>query len=104
MPKAIRYTLLSLRDLLVSAGPVAAFAIALLVLAYLWLDPTPPKRVTLATGPAQSAYDQFGQRYRKALAGNGIDVVLLPSQGSSDNLRLLRQGQGRPRLRTGRQQ
>ena len=93
MPKAIRYTLLSLRDLLVSAGPVAALAIALLVLAYLWLDPTPPKRVTLATGPAQSAYDEFGQRYRKALAGNGIEVVLLPSQGSSDNLRLLRGGQ-----------
>lgn len=92
MPKAIRYTLLSIRDLLVSAGPVAALAIALLVLAYLWLDPTPPKRVTLATGPAQSAYDQFGQRYRKALASNGIDVVLLPSQGSSDNLRLLREG------------
>ena len=93
MPKVIRYTLLSLRDLLVSAGPVAALAIALLVLAYLWLDPTPPKRVTLATGPAQSAYDEFGQRYRKALAGNGIEVVLLPSQGSSDNLRLLRGGQ-----------
>ena len=104
MPKAIRYTLLSLRDLLVSAGPVAALAIALLVLAYLWLDPTPPRRVTLATGPAQSAYDQFGQRYRKTLEGNAIDGVLLPSQGSSDNLRLLRQGQGRPRLRTGRQQ
>ena len=49
--------------------------------------------MTLATGPAQSAYDEFGQRYRKALAGNGIEVVLLPSQGSSDNLRLLRGGQ-----------
>jgi hypothetical protein len=92
MPKAIRHTLLSIRDLLVSAGPVAVLAVALLVLAYLWLDPTPPRRVTLATGPAQSAYDEFGQRYRKALAGNGIEVVLLPSQGSSDNLRLLREG------------
>ena len=92
MPKAIRYTLLSLRDLLLSAGPVAALALALLVLAYLWLDPTPPRRVTLATGPAQSAYDEFGQRYRKALAVNGIEVVLLPSQGSSDNLSLLRAG------------
>ena len=92
MPKAIRYTLLSLRDLLLSAGPFAALAVALLVLAYLWLDPTPPRRVILATGPAQSAYDEFGQRYRKALAANGIEVVLLPSQGSSDNLRLLREG------------
>jgi hypothetical protein len=92
MQKTLHYTLVSIRDLLVSAGPVAALAIALLALAYLWLDPTPPRRVTLATGPAQSAYDQFGQRYRKALAGDGIDVVLLSSQGSSDNLRLLREG------------
>jgi ABC-type nitrate/sulfonate/bicarbonate transport system substrate-binding protein len=93
MPKAIRYTLLSIRELLISAGPFALLAVALLVLAYLWLDPTPPKRVTLATGPAQSAYDEFGKRYQKALAANGIEVVLLPSQGSSDNLRLLREGQ-----------
>ena len=92
MPKAIRYTLVSIRELLISAGPFAILAVALLVLAYLWLDPTPPKRVTLATGPAQSAYDEFGKRYQKALAANGIEVVLLPSQGSSDNLRLLREG------------
>jgi TRAP-type uncharacterized transport system substrate-binding protein len=92
MPKAIRYTLLSIRDILVSAGPVALLAVGLLVLAYLWLDPTPPRRVTLATGPAQSAYDEFGKRYRTALAAEGIEVVLLPSDGSSANLQLLRQG------------
>ena len=92
MPKAIRYTLLSIRELLIAAGPFAVLAVGLLVLAYLWLDPAPPKRVTLATGPAQSAYDQFGKRYQKALAANDIQVVLLPSQGSSDNLRLLREG------------
>jgi hypothetical protein len=90
--RALRYTLLSIRDLLLSAGPVALLAVTLLVLAYLWLDPNPPKRVTLATGPAQSAYDQFGQRYRKALAVHGIDVVLLASEGSSANEQLLRAG------------
>ncbi|MBX3588343.1 MAG: C4-dicarboxylate ABC transporter substrate-binding protein [Ramlibacter sp.] len=92
MPQAIRHTLLSLRDLLISAGPLALLAVGLLVLAYFWLDPTPPRRVTLATGPAQSAYDEFGKRYKKALAANGIDVVLLPSEGSSANLALLRAG------------
>ena len=92
MSKAIRHTLLSLRDLLVSAGPFAFVAVGLLVLAYLWLDPTPPRRVTLATGPAQSAYDEFGQRYKKALAADGIEVVLLQSEGSSANLQLLREG------------
>jgi hypothetical protein len=92
MPQVIRSTLVSLRELLLSVGPFAVLAVALLVLAYLWLDPTPPRRVTLATGPAQSAYDEFGKRYRKALAANGIEVVLLASHGSSDNLRLLREG------------
>jgi len=92
MPRAIRHTLLSLRDLLASAGPFAFVAIGLLVLAYLWLDPTPPKKVRLATGPAQSAYDAFGKRYQKALAADGIEVELLQTEGSSANLQLLREG------------
>ncbi len=92
MPKAIRYTLLSLRDLTVSAGPFIVVAIALLVATYWWLDPNPPKRVRLATGPAQSAYEEFGKRYAKALKTEGIEVVLVPSEGSAANLALLRSG------------
>jgi hypothetical protein len=93
MPRNIRYTLLSLRDLLVSIGPFVLLTIALLGLAYWWLDPNPPKRVVLATGPAQSAYDEFGKRYADALRRYGITVELLPTEGSSDNLELLRTGQ-----------
>jgi hypothetical protein len=92
MPKTIRYTLLSLRDITVSAGPFLLLAVTLLVLAYGWLDPNPPKRVTLATGPAQSAYEAFGKRYAEALKKEGIEVVLLPSEGSAANLQLLREG------------
>jgi TRAP transporter TAXI family solute receptor len=92
MSKTIRYTLLSLRDLAVSAGPFIVLAVTLLVLAYWWLDPNPPKRVVLATGPAQSAYEEFGKRYAKILAKDRIDVVLLPSEGSAANLQLLREG------------
>lgn len=92
MPESLRLRLLGLRDLLVSAGPLVLLTLLLLALAYWWLDPNPPRRVTLATGPAQSAYAEFGQRYRKALAAQGIEVVLITSEGSSDNLQLLRQG------------
>nr|WP_315491775.1 TAXI family TRAP transporter solute-binding subunit [uncultured Rhodoferax sp.] len=92
MTQSIRFTLLSLRDLLVSAGPFVALAVVLLALAYWWLDPNPPKRVTLATGPAQSAYEAFGKRYATLLAKDGITVTLIPSEGSADNLRLLREG------------
>jgi TRAP transporter TAXI family solute receptor len=93
MPKAIRYTLLSLRDLLVTAGPFIALAVALLALAYWWLDPMPPKQVRLATGPDQSAYAEFGKRYAKALARHGIEVKLISTEGSAQNLELLRAGQ-----------
>ena len=92
MAKKISYALLSLRAMLVSAGPFILLALALLTLAYWWLDPNPPKQVTLATGPAQSAYAEFGARYARALALNGIDVRLVPSEGSSANLKLLREG------------
>ena len=92
MPKNIRYTLLSIRELIVSAGPFIVLAAALLFGAYWWLDPNPPKRVTLATGPAQSAYEAFGKRYAQILAQDGIEVVLLPSEGSAANLQLLREG------------
>ncbi len=71
MSKALRSALLSFRDLVLSAGPLAFLAVGLLVLAYWWLNPTPPKSVTLATGPAQSAYEEFGKRYQKALAADG---------------------------------
>jgi len=92
MTKTIRYTLMSLRDLAISVGPFLLLAVSLLALAYWWLDPNPPKRVILATGPAQSAYEEFGKRYAKALAAEGIEVVLLPSEGSAANLQLLRNG------------
>ncbi len=92
MTTRIRYTLLSLRDLAVSIGPFALLTVLLLGMAYWWLNPNPPKRVVLATGPAQSAYDEFGKRYAEALARYGIAVELLPSEGSSDNLELIRSG------------
>lgn len=92
MPKNIRYTLLSLRDLMASIGPFALLTVALLALTYWWLNPTPPKRVVLATGPEQSAYDEFGKRYAEALKRYDIEVELLRSEGSSDNLALLRSG------------
>jgi TRAP-type uncharacterized transport system substrate-binding protein len=90
MPRLLRHTLLSVRDLLVSAGPFIVLAALLLVLAYVLLDPTPPRRVVLATGPEQGAYAEFGKRYVEELKRFGIEVVLQPTAGGAENLRLLR--------------
>jgi TRAP transporter TAXI family solute receptor len=92
MPKTLKLILLSIRDLMVSAGPVVFIVIGVLIAAYWYLDPQPPKKVTLATGPAGSAYAEFGKRYQHALAANGITVELKETDGSSENLALLRSG------------
>lgn len=82
--------MLSLRDLLATAGPFVLLTIALLAAAYWYLQPTPPKVVTLATGQAQGAYDAFGRRYAQWLGRYGIEVRLRPTQGAAENLDLLR--------------
>jgi len=90
MPRVIRETLLSTRELLVTAGPFILLALALLLGAYYLLQPTPPKRVVLATGGEQGAYEAFGKRYQDELRRHGIDVVLRRTAGSRENLKLLR--------------
>jgi len=91
-PRTLKLILLSIRDLIASAGPIIFLVIGLLIAAYWYLQPQPPKHVTLATGPTGSAYAEFGKRYAAALKANGITVELKPTSGSSENLELLRKG------------
>jgi TRAP transporter TAXI family solute receptor len=83
----------SLRDFLVAAGPTIVL-VTLAVCAAWWIvDPAPPKRVTMATGQENSAYDAFGKQYAKLLAKDDIRVALQPTLGSQDNLQRLIAGQ-----------
>ncbi|MDO5624738.1 MAG: TAXI family TRAP transporter solute-binding subunit [Pseudomonadota bacterium] len=91
--RTLTLIVLSVRDMLASAGPVAVLAAAVLVGAYWWLDPQPPRSLSLATGAAGSAYTEFGQRYASALGRNRIAVPLRASEGSLANLQALRAGQ-----------
>ena len=89
IPRFLRVTLLSARDLVVTAGPFAFIALALLAGAYFLLKPQPPRRVVLATGPTHSDYAEFGKRYKEELKRHRIEVVLKATEGSSGNRRLL---------------
>lgn len=90
MPKVLRNTLLSARDLIATAGPFLLLALVLLVAAYWVLDPNPPRKVVLATGVDQGAYAEFGRRYANLLRQHGITVELRATAGAAENLRLLR--------------
>lgn len=92
MPKIFKFsqfTQFSLRDLIVTAGPMTVLVIALCYVAYRLVDPSPPKQVTLATGQENSAYEEFGKKYAAALGKFGIKVTLVPSLGSQENLQRL---------------
>ncbi|MFG6487303.1 TAXI family TRAP transporter solute-binding subunit [Roseateles sp. BYS78W] len=90
--RSLRLLLQTLRDMMVSMGPLLLLGGGLLVAAYWWLDPQPPRHVRLATGPAGSAYAGFGEGYAKALARERIQVDLIASEGAQDDLAHLRAG------------
>jgi len=90
LPRIIRVALVSVRDLIFTAGPFVLIAVALLAAAYAILDPAPPKRVVLATGPELSAYAKWGELYAAELRRFGLQVELRPTMGSLQNRRLLR--------------
>ena len=70
MPRVIRDTLVSARELLITGGPFILLAVVLLAGAYYLLKPTPPKRVVLATGSEQGAYAAFGRSLQCWPTGN----------------------------------
>ncbi len=82
-PKQVRWALIVVTVILA----IAAWAIGR------YLSPAPPKTVSMSTGAAGGAYHAYGEQYAKALAAQGIQLKLMPSTGSIENLQRLNDGQ-----------
>jgi TRAP-type uncharacterized transport system substrate-binding protein len=91
MSKMLMFSRFALRDFLATAGLPTLLVILLCVAAYHWIDPSPPKRVTMSTGQENSAYEGLAKQYAAALAKHHIQVTLVPSLGSQENLQRLTQ-------------
>jgi len=63
----LQTTLLTLRDLLLTAGPFALLAAGLLWVACHFLQPNLPRTVVLATTVPQGAHAAFGKRHAEQL-------------------------------------
>ena len=85
----VRFTGISLRDLVVSVGPVVLLTAIVIGAAYWIVRPAPPDTITIAGGPDGSTFQVTAEKYRKILARNGVKLRILPSEGSLDNLRKL---------------
>jgi TRAP-type uncharacterized transport system substrate-binding protein len=69
---------------------VTAIVIAVLYVAYRWIDPLPPRHFTIAAGPKGSGYDIFARQYARILARDGVRLEIRNSVGGVENLDLLR--------------
>ena len=74
-------------------GPTVLLTLVGFVIAYQFVEPAPPREITLATGSEGGAYHRFGQRYQDLLAADGITVHLQRTTGSVANLKLLENGE-----------
>lgn len=56
---------------------------------FLFFNSAAPSTVRMTTGPEGSAFSYFADKYKKLLEQEGINLILLPSKGSLDNLKKL---------------
>ncbi|PTD97419.1 TAXI family TRAP transporter solute-binding subunit [Pseudothauera lacus] len=70
-------------------GTVAALAVAFWLLFH-FVRPAPPRTVVISAGAEGGAYAMFAAHYRDALARDGVEVLIRPSAGAVDNLRILK--------------
>ena len=81
-----------MKDALKVYGPLALLVVASVWVALSLIDPAPPSKVTFAAGGTGGAYYSLAQKYAEALAENDVEVEVLQTQGSIENIELLESG------------
>ena len=67
-------------------GGAAILLAAAIWVAYQYVDPAPPKRITIASGGPNGAYFKYARQYAEFFAKEGITLDILETNGSMDNL------------------
>jgi TRAP-type uncharacterized transport system substrate-binding protein len=69
---------------------VVCFTVVVTCLAIYWfIHSAPPRNLTITSGPTGSSFERSAESYRLILARNGVNLKILPSQGSLENLERL---------------
>jgi len=84
-----RFAGMSVRDLLVTGGPLIILTMVVIGATYFYVRPAPPDTITITSGPQGSTFRFTADKYSKILARKGVKLKILPSEGSLDNLRKL---------------
>jgi len=84
-----RLSRVSWRDLALIGIPFLILLGVAVWLALKLVQPAPPNTITITSGPEGSTFARNAERYQKILAGQGVTLKILPSQGSLENLKRL---------------
>jgi len=68
---------------------ITVTVVAIFIVALVTLRNMPPRMIVMATGSEGGSFYDVGERYRAALASAGVEVRLVPTAGSAENLALL---------------
>ena len=89
----LRARLVAVRYLLATAWPIILITAIGLVVAYQFVEPAQPTRMTISTGSETGAYHAYARRSTALLAAKGITLEIRTSAGSSENLERLEKGE-----------
>jgi len=87
--KVRNYLKIGLREKLIIFCPAGVLVILAFVIAFYFVDPFPPRRISIGCGPPEGANFIYAQAYREILAKEGIALDLRSTAGSAENLKLL---------------
>ena len=73
-------------------GPLVLLVLVGFIWAFQYIKPAPPDHIVIASGEKDGAYHAFVLRYQKLLKDQGIDLQIINTRGSVENLELLSQG------------
>jgi len=82
------------KDRLGIFGPGVFITLVGFIVAYQFVEPAPPRTITIGTGDKSGAYYAFAQRYQEILAREGVTLEIRSTAGSVENVGLLEAEKG----------
>jgi TRAP-type uncharacterized transport system substrate-binding protein len=76
-------------DYLTYFAPAIVLTLAGFAIADQFVDPAPPRHITIATGLPTGAHYKMGKQYSQILARDGVTLEVKTTTGSIENLKLL---------------
>ncbi len=88
-----RARLISLRDLLATVWPLVLITIAGFVVAYQFVQPAPPRHMSISAGTETGVYYAYAKRYATHLVAKGVSLDVRSSVGAHENLQRIQKGE-----------